>query len=232
MHWRSQARLPFIRVVQSGGSNMALIDLLQVVHRYTAFGVNCANIYHVERANAGESAQDINDAFTNSILPSLRLLQTTDYANIDLVAFNLGDPLDFHTFDLASQIGDRTGINSPSFVAAGMRFPTLNRLVRSGQKRFAGLTENDYVDGVLDATAQALVEDIGDVLIADWLASSDSHVVCNYAIIQRVCDEVEPVTGKCLQYRLPEPPEVPIFYIPNARQLNLNVTSQVSRKVF
>lgn len=209
-----------------------LVDLLQLVHRYKAFGVNCANIYHVERANAGESAQDINDAFTNSVLPDIRGLQTTQYTNTDLITFNLGDPLDFHTFDLASQAGFRTGINSPSFVAAGMRFPTLSRLVRSGQKRFAGLTENDYVDGVLDATAQALVEAIGDALIGNWLATSDSHVVCNYAIINRVCDEVDPVTGKCLQYRLPEPPETPVFYIPNARQLNTAVTSQVSRKTF
>lgn len=211
---------------------MALNDLFQITHNFKAFGQNCANIYHAERANAGEQSQAINDAYANSILPIYRLLQTTVYTNTDLTTFNLGDPLDFHVQDLLSAAGIRTGPDSPSFIAAGVRFPTLNRNVRSGQKRFAGLKEDDYADGVMGAPVQTLVNNIADALIADWLASADSHIVCNYIVVQRVCIDVDPVTGECLKYRLPEPPETPVFYQPNARQLNLDVTSQVSRKVF
>lgn len=211
---------------------MALIDLFQLVHTYQAFGVNCANIFHAERANAGEGAQAINDAYANSILPIYRLLQSDAYLNTSLTTFNLGDPLDFHTQDLAAAAGFRVGEDAPSFVSAGVRFPTLNRLVRSGQKRFAGILESDMFEGVLSAAAQTLVNNVADALIANWLASSDSHHVCNYVIVKRECEEVDPVTGKCVKYRLPEPPETPVFYTPNARQLNLDVTSQVSRKVF
>lgn len=209
-----------------------LTDLFQLVHNFTAFGVNCVNTYHVERANAGENAQSINDSYANSILPIYRLLMTTAFVNDSLVCFNLGTPTDFHTQDLLSALGFRTGSNSPSFVAAAVRFPTLNRLVRSGQKRLSGLLESDYSDGVLNATAQTLIGNIADALIGDWLASADSHIVGNYVIIERVCETVDPVTGKCLQYRLPEPPETPVFYQPTARTLNLDVSSQVSRKVF
>ncbi len=211
---------------------MALIDLFQITHNFRAFGVNCANIYHVERANSGEFASEINDSFANSILPIYRLLQSVKYTNTDLRCFNLGNPLDFHTQDLAAALGFRTIADSPSFVAAGCRFPTLNRDVRSGQKRFGGLAETDYTEGVIIAATITLIANIADAMIGNWLASADSHIVANYVIIKRECEEVDPVTGKCLKYRLPEPPETPTFYQPTARQINPDVSSQVSRKVF
>lgn len=209
-----------------------LTDLYQTTFNFAAFGQPCANIFHSERANAGETAQSVNDAFSNSIFSVYQLLLTAQYEAVDLVSFNLGNPLDFHTQDISGNPGVRVGADSPSFVSAGVRFPTLNRLVRSGQKRFAGLLESDYVEGVLVAGVLALIANVADAMLADWLASSDSHIVCNYVVIGRVCDEVDPATGKCLQYRLPEPPEVPLFYRPNARQINPDVSSQVSRKVF
>ena len=211
---------------------MALIDLFQLTHNFQAFGVNCANIYHVERANSGEFAQEINDSFVFSILPIYRLLQTVQYLNTNVTSFNLGDPTDFHTQDLALAPGFRTNLNSPSFVAAGVRFPTLNRDVRSGQKRFAGLSESDYADGVLNAAVLTLIGNVSDAIIGNWLASMDSHIVGNFVIIKRVCDLVDPVSGKCLKYRLPEPPETPVFYTPTVRQINPDATSQVSRKTF
>lgn len=210
---------------------MALDDLFQLTHKYAAFGKNMHNVYHVERANAGEVAQDVNDAFANSILPVIRLLQPSAFNNIELVTFNLGDETDFHTQTISAP-GLRAGTtNEPSFVAAGVRFPTLNRAVHSGQKRFAGLMEFDITDGVIEAVAIGLVEDIADVLIANWLASADSHHVGNYVIIERVCETVDPVTGKCTEYRLPEDAETPVYYTPTARVVNPNASSQVSRKM-
>jgi len=224
--------LIFIGVSRTGRCAEMLIDLFQLTYNFRAFGQNCANTFHVERANAGEDAQAVNDSFAFSILPDYRLLQTTSYVSNNLVCFNLGNPLDFHTQDLLALTGFRAGIDSPSFVAGGVRFPTLNRLVRSGQKRFAGMRESDYEDGVLNAGVLALIGNLADAMIGNWLASVDSHIVGNYVIVQRVCDKVDPVTGDCLQYRLPEPPETPVFYQPTARQINADATSQVSRKVF
>lgn len=92
--------------------------------------------------------------------------------------------------------------------------------------------EADVDNGDLIPATVVLVEDIADDLISDWLASSDSHHVANYIILKRVCDEEDPITEKCLKYRLPEDLEVPVFYIPTSRVVNASVTSQVSRKTF
>ena len=210
---------------------MALIDLFQTTHKYAAFGQNMHNTYHTERANPGEFAQEINDAFVFTIWPLLRLLLTDSFSSIEVVTYSLGDDADFHTQTLAVD-GLRPSVgDEPSFVAGGIRFPSLNRSVHSGQKRFPGLVETDISDGVIQATAIGLLEDIADGLIGDWLASSDSHHVCNYVIIERVCEDEDPITGRCLKYRLPEDDETPVFYTPTARVVNPNATSQVSRKM-
>lgn len=211
---------------------MALDDLYQTTHKFAAFGVTMHNVYHSERVNPGETAQDINDAFAFSIRPHIRALQPTFFTNIELVTFSLGDSQDFHTQAIADA-GLRVVIDaSPSFVAAGVRFPTRDRDVHAGQKRFAGLVEADIQTGVIIAATLVLVQDIADALLLPWLASSDSHQVANYVIIKRVCDEVDPVSGDCLQYRLPKDAETPVYYQPNSSVLNSDATSQVSRKTF
>lgn len=211
---------------------MALDDLYQLTHIFTAYGVTMNNAYHAERANPGETAQDVNDAFVNSILPTIRLLQPDTFTNVEVICFSLGDDTDFHTQAIGNAGLRVSAADSPSFLAAAVKFPTRIRGVHSGQKRFAGLMEADVSFGTLIAGTQILVQNIADDLIADWLASADSHVVCNYVIIQRVCDEVDPITGKCLKYRLPEDAEIPVAYTPTTHVLNVNVSSQVSRKQY
>lgn len=211
---------------------MAIVDMYQIVHDMTYLGQTVLSVYHAERANAGETAGSISDGFQNSILPIIRLLQNDAVTNNELRIFNLGSPTDFGAFTLSGSAGVRTGANSASFLAASQRFNTLNRLVRSGQKRYAGLLETDYFDGVLGGSTVTLVDDIGDVLVADWLSSIDSHVICSYAILKRVCETTDPVTGKCLEYRLPETDGELVFYIPQSFLTNPEVSSQVSRKVF
>lgn len=206
--------------------------MFQITHNMAGFGIQISNAYHVERANSGENAQEINDAFSNSVLPEIRLLQSDSLINVDQVCFNLGDPEDFHTADLGSAPGLRTVVNSPTFLAPAIRFPSLNRNVRAGQKRFAGTGEEDYVVGVLQPTITGLLEDIADAMIANWLASADSHHVCNYVIIKRVCETEDPGTGKCLKYKLPDTTVDLVFYTPTAYTINPSISSQVSRKQF
>ncbi len=210
---------------------MALDDLFQITHNFVNQGVLMSSMFHVLRANAGENASSVNDSFANSVFPIIRLLQSDQLSNTDLVCYNLGDPVDFHTQTLATN-GLRAVTNSPSFIAAAIRFPSLNRTIRSGQKRFAGMGEGDYTTGALIAATITLLTNIGTAMIGNWLASSDSHIVGNYVIIQRVCDEVDPVSGRCLQYRLPEIGETPVFYKPTAFIVNPLISSQVSRKTF
>lgn len=211
---------------------MALADIFQLVHNHTLFGVPMVNVYHAVRENSGEQAINITDSFANSVLPIIRLYQSEDVVNNDLVAFNLDEETDFFTQSLLSAPGFRAGLDSPTFLAGGVRFPSLNRKVRSGQKRFAGALETDYANGVLDGPSTGLLEDIADALIGNWLDSGDSHHVANFIILKRVCDEVDPVTGKCLKYRLPELDIELVFYQPTVGLVKPDITSQVSRKTF
>lgn len=210
---------------------MALSDLYQITHQMTQQAKVMVSVYHVERASGIETWGSVSDAFQNSILPAIRLLQNAAVMNDELRIFNLGVTTDFGTAVIATA-GLRVGAVSPTFISGAVRFPTKDRAIRSGHKRFMGMEETDYTNGVLVAAANTLLENIGDDMIGDWLSSIDSHVVCNYVIIKRVCEEVEPVTEKCLEYRLPEPPETPEFYTPDARVVNQQISSQVSRKVF
>lgn len=211
---------------------MAIADIFQVVHNHQLFGQKLVNVYHAERANPGENAQSVADAFTNSIVGDIRAWQTDEVSNQDVVVFNLGVSTDFHTASLSGLLGLRLQSASPSFISGGIRFPSSDRDIRSGQKRYAGAEEEDYNDGQLDAGAIVLLAAIADALLADWLASSDSHHVCNFIILKRWCELEEPVTGKCLKYRLPEIDDELFFYTPTTKLVNANVTSQVSRKTF
>ena len=211
---------------------MAIGDMFAVTHKFTAFGVKMNSAFHCKRLNAGEAAQEINDSYAFSILPFYRLFQTTDFVNDELVCFNLGDPLDFHTQSLLGALGLRAGDSEPSFVAAAVKFPTLNREIHSGQKRFSGLIEADLTDGLIAPATLTIIDNLSDALIANWLASSDSHAVASYAIIKRVCETTDPVTGKCLKYRLPKTDPELKFYEPTAQIANNQASSQTSRKTF
>lgn len=211
---------------------MALIDLYQLVHNFTEQGVKMVNVYHALRANSGETAVSVADSFVATIVGDIRAWQSNDVSNQDVVCFNLGDAEDFATQDLAGLLGLRSGVKSPTFLSGAIRFPSTNRNIRSGHKRYGGSMETDYTDGALEAGAITLLEDLGDVLLGNWLASSDSHHVANYIIIQRVCDETDPVTGKCLKYRLPEVEGEEKYYQPVTRLVKAEITSQVSRKTF
>lgn len=211
---------------------MALDDMYQITHSMTQFGQPQLNTFHVLRANAGESAGSISDAFQNSILPILRLFQSNTIINNEIRIFNLETTTDFGTFTLSSALGLRVGNDNASFVSTAMRFPTRDRDVRSGHKRFGGTLEEDIVDGVLQAAPLVLLTDIGDAMIANWLATADSHFVCSYVIIKRICETFDIPLDKCLEYRLPETNGELVFYQPNTFVTNPEISSQVSRKVF
>lgn len=208
-----------------------LNDLYEIVYDGVWLGQKILNVFHVERTTPVETAGSISDAFQNSILPILRLAQEDTYTSNELRIKNLGDPTDFGVFSLSAALGLRPGEGTPPFVSAEIRFARRRNDMRNGYKRFAGWLESDMFEGVFAAAALVLLDNIGDAMIADWLSSVDSHVVCNYIIIKRVCETTDPATGKCLQYRLPKDPEVPVFYKPIEHLDFVSARSQVSRRV-
>lgn len=211
---------------------MALSDMYEVVHEMILQGKSVISVYHVERTSGIEVAATISDGFQTSILPTLRLQQNVALLNSLVRIFNLETTTDFGTFSLLLAPGLRVGDRSPTFIAAEVRYPSLDRDIRSGHKRYAGMQENDYTNGVMTVPALALVDANADATIGTWVSSIDAHVICRYVIIKRICKTVDPVSGDCLVYRLPLDDTELKFYQPTSRLTNIEISSQVSRKVF
>lgn len=210
---------------------MALTDLFNIVHDMSLFGQNVLNVYQVERANAGEQSANIADAFQFSILPDVRAAQSASVIHNELRIFNLGTSTDFGTFTLGAAVGLRAGTRLQSFSSGGIKFPSRDRALRSGFKRYCGMLETDDVDNALSAAYIALLDTLGGVIVGNWLASADSHHVCNYIIVKRVCIITPPVGDPCPQYRLPETGDPLVTSTPNQSITQLNTRSQVSRRV-
>lgn len=209
---------------------MALTDMYNVVHDMTLLGRNMLNVYQCERTSPIESAGSISDAFQNSVLPIIRLWQSDEVVNNELRIFNLGTSTDFGTFTLSGALGLRIGTDGPAFISGEVKFPSIDRAVRTGFKRFGGMLESDDSNGVLNGAAVTLLDNIGAAMIASWLATSDAHAVCNFVIIKRVCTTVPPPGDPCPQYRLPLTGDPLVFYQPNQRITVLSTRSQVSRR--
>jgi len=210
---------------------MAIGDLFEVLHKHSIGQTQLLNVYQVERANSGENAATVSDGFQNDILPVLRLFQDNQVVNDSLEIRNLGDALDFGSFSLGSAPGLRAGTETSDFMAGSVKFPRLRSDMKAGFKRYGPINEGDMDGNDLVAATITLLNNIGAALVADWTSSIDSHVICNFIIIKRVCDVVVPEGTPCPQYRLPKPPEVPVFYTPTQGLALATVRSQVSRRI-
>ncbi len=209
---------------------MALTDMYNVVHDMTLFGRNVLNVYQCERTSGVEVAGSISDGFQNSIMPLIKLWQSDAVVNNELRIFNLGTSTDFGTFTLAAATGARAGLDAPSFVSGEVKFPSRDRDVRTGFKRYAGMLEVDDADGILTGAALTLLNNLGDGLILPWLSSIDAHAIANFVVIKRICTTTPPPGDPCPQYRLPQIGDPLTFYQPNQRITITTTRSQVSRR--
>lgn len=210
---------------------MALIDMYEILHNYTVGATNYLNVYQVERANAGELAGTINVGFLDQVLPIVRLFQDTAVDNKNTVIRNLGDSLDFGEFNLSPAPGLRTGVETADFLAGGVKFPRLRSDMKSGFKRYGPLNEGDTDGNNLVPATVTLLNNIGAACVADWTDPGDSHVICRFVIIKRICTITPPVGEPCPQYRLPETDGELLFYTPSQGVALSTVRSQVSRRV-
>lgn len=207
-----------------------LVDMYEVLHKHHIGQTQLLNVYHCERANSGELAGSISDAFQNSVLPTIRLFQDTAVVNDSLEIRNLDEATDFGSFSLTAALGLRAGTETSDFLAGQVKFPRLRSDMKAGFKRYGPINEADMTGNDLVVGTVTLLSNIGDALVDDWLATSDSHIVCNFVIIKRVCDVVVPEGDPCPQYRLPKTDEELTFYTPLQGIGMGTVRSQVSRR--
>lgn len=210
---------------------MALIDMYEVLHKHHIGTTQLLNVYQALRANSGETAGSVSDAFQNDILPVIRLFQDSQVINDSLEIRNLDDPTDFGSFSLSAALGLRGGIETSDFLAGSVKFPRLRSDMKAGFKRYGPINEADMDGNDMLAATVTLLSNIGAALVADWKSSIDAHVVANFVIIKRICDTTPPPGDPCPQYRLPETDLELVFYQPAQGIGMTTVRSQVSRRI-
>lgn len=209
---------------------MAIIDIYNILHKHHIGTTQLLNVYQVERANSGEVAGGISDGFQNSILPTLRLFQDNQVINDSLEILNLGTPTDFGSFSLSAAAGLRAGVETSDFLAGQVKFPRLRSDMKAGFKRYGPINETDMNGNQLAAATVTLLDNIGAAIVGNWLSSIDSHIICNFIIVKRVCTTSPPEGTPCPQYRLPETDGELVFYQPTQGSGMSSVRSQVSRR--
>lgn len=210
---------------------MALVDMYEIKN-FMDLGLarEVMNIYHVVRESGSIDAADINQAFIDWVLPAVVDVQVTNLTHTRLETVSLGDPTDFAIWNLTGFPGGVVGEGSPTFAASRIQFLQETKSIRHGWKRFPGLPETlvNFNTGV--ASLVTTLQNIADQICTGWeIATTPGTVICRFAIIGRICAEVD-AAGVCLAYRLPENDAELEFYIPSQGIGRSTIGSQNSRK--
>lgn len=211
---------------------MALADVYELRLSGTFDGRNNISVFHAQRTSGAHDADVVGQAFIDTVLSSIAAAQHTAFAYVNLEVKSLGDPLDFALFNVSAFTGSVVGDPLPGFNACAIQFFRTRTDMNHGFKRFSGLTEPDVSASTVQPAQITRMNTIGTNLVSAWDQTSPPlSDVANYVIVKRICDETDPVTGKCLQYRLPISDVELVLYIPTTFASLTKVRSQVSRKV-
>lgn len=209
---------------------MAWTDAYEIKDKQSYTQQQVLNIFHVERADTGVTAEEILTAYVDSITGIIRVIQPLSLTHDVLECQSLSDPGDFATATFTPNAGLLSGNALSAFSAATIQFNRRRTDMKNGQKRFVAGNEANIVGNIWTTAFVDLMDDVGDAMVADWeRAASPGVPVCNYVIIQRICDEVD-AEGKCIRYRLPENVSEYLSYQPLTFISRDTIRSQVSRK--
>lgn len=211
---------------------MALSDFWQLKDNQTLGGLNILNVYHCKRILAGATAEDVANAFIETVLTTtFRSLQDDQLDRSVVEVENLDDPLDFASVDSSSKGGTDTGDHPAIFNAAAIQFNRTRIDMKNGQKRFLMGNDADAIDGVWQAAFISNLGDVAATIIDNWETAAAPGVdVCNFVILKRFC--VVPGQSPCQQYRLPDTDAEADdnHYVPTSTTQRSRIRSQVSRK--
>lgn len=209
---------------------MAFSDWYELIDQQTISGQIINNVYHVVRASPTFTAENMVQAYRDSILSVMLPLQTTGLKHNVLSARSLDDPLDFYSIAPVPGDGTLVGLQLSSYISATIQFNRLRTDMKNGQKRFFVGSESELAANFWVGAFLVDVAALGDAITTTWEEAAAPGVdVCNYGILKRVCI-IQPPPVPCPGYRLPENDAELIFYIPTTAVARPTVRSQVSRK--
>jgi len=135
---------------------MAVGDLWRLVDKQFLTAQTVLNVYFYEEVVSPTTLTPplaLVQAYRDKVITPLLAVQSIALSHVQYSATNLDDPASFGVFDLI-EAGGVGSESLPPFVAWAFRLNRATRVVRNGQKRYAGVAESDQVNG--EATGAAL----------------------------------------------------------------------------
>lgn len=209
---------------------MAFSDAYQVLVHYNYIGVVGLNAFTVEKVDAGLTAQDVREAYIDSIVPLWREIvhDTCTITTMDVIS--LAEPTDFEFGFPVNISGDGTGAQLASHAAVSIRYNRTRRDVRHGYSRFFGIQEDSITGNNLNGGFITQVQALATALISTWNKDTPFAAVCNLHVVKRVFVPATEEHGA--YYRLPQNSSEYISYRPTTFFINPFISSQVSRKPY
>jgi len=209
-------------------------DIYQVKDfQVTAAGVNLLNTYFYQGTGDG-IAGDMGQAFVDAILPLVLETQPTDITHFKLEVASLFDPTDFAVSNPAADGVWAVGALTP-FTALNYTLFIPTRAIKKGSKRIGTVPEDASLDGVVNnATYIDAVNDIVFILSQTINPIADVSKTFTPVVVQRVKEEIvqdPPLNPARFSYRLPVSFGEAVFANVTSVTVDLNVTSQVTRKL-
>ena len=123
------------------------------------------NVFFYEHTLASDDEQEeCATAFDEDLLPALKLIQSVDISYVTIRAANVTGTLADFIKEPATLTGVLTGSALNSFTAASIRLNRTTKETRNGQKRFAGMTEENAFGQNWTASYSALLDTFAIVL--------------------------------------------------------------------
>lgn len=179
---------------------MALTDYyeLRLVHGYNQ-SISLLSVWHFQNIAGAGSAQHLANTFNTEVLPGLANLLTDkiDFERIEVD--HLFNTTDFYVLQsLSENEGNVVQDAMPPGVTVGLRFPTTDRAIRVGYKRFSGASEDSALNGFLTTASVNVWQTWANTLMPN--IDSGDGIAYRVVIIKRI--KYTTPSGKPA-YRLP-----------------------------
>lgn len=200
-------------------------DIVELVHEQQQEGQVINNVYYFEAVQEVPNIATLANWFATNVVPDVKLLQQPELTHTNLRLRNLFNLAEAYELPLTGGGTATEADDFATFAAASLRLDHSNASVRPGFKRFGGIGETSYTDGVAVAAIITILQQIGANLVnppadvnADW-----AHV-----IVGRI-KYVDPDDG-LEKYRLPENQGEANVGYPTEYTASAQLTTQNSRK--
>lgn len=127
---------------------MAINDWYRAEMRSQFLGQQLLNVFHYQHTQATTGdALLLAGRVANQILPALRAVCSTSWSMVSIDVYNLDNPLDFAIYPI-TQAGLRAGDEASQFTTWSFTYLRGRSDMKSGGKRFGGLSESDFSGGL------------------------------------------------------------------------------------